>query len=82
VLDYTGPNCSRIEFSLCRNSDKHPYPKTLPKIDGKELDLNLKHNYRSPYMNNTVGSDIVTVTYGKRKWEYDFEKNTVTEISN
>ena len=79
VLDYTGPNCSRIEFFTCRNSDKDPYPKTLPEIDGKELDLNLKHNYSSPYMNNRVGSNVVTVTYGNRKWEYDFEKNTVTE---
>jgi len=81
VLDYTGPNSSRIEFLLCRDSDDHEeaYPKSLPKVDGVELDLNLKYNYRSPYMNNTVGSDIVTVSYGDRKWEYDFENNTVTE---
>ena len=79
-LDYTGPNCARIEFFLCRNSDENPYPKTLPKIDGKELDLNLKHNYKSPFMENEVGSDVVTVRYGARRWDYDFEKNTVTEI--
>jgi hypothetical protein len=79
VLDYTGPNSSRIEFFMCKNSDEDPYPKTLPKIDGKELDLNLKHNYKSPFINNIVGSDVVTITYGDRKWEYDFEKNTVTE---
>ncbi len=80
-LDYTGPNSARIEFFLCRNSDEDPYPKTLPKIDGKELDLNLTHNYKSPFMQNEVGSDIVTVRYGSRRWDYDFEKNTVTEIT-
>ncbi len=81
VLDYTGPNSARIEFFLCKDSDdfNEAYPKSLPRIDGKELDLNLKHNYRSPYMNNTVGSDVVTVSYGNRKWLYDFDKNTVTE---
>jgi hypothetical protein len=79
VVDYTGPNSSRIEFSMCKDSDENPYPKCLPKIDGEELDLNLKYNYRSPYLNNTVGSDVVTVSYGDSKWEYDFENNTVTE---
>ena len=80
VLDYTGPNSSRIEFFMCKNSDKDRYPKSLPKIDGKSLDLNLEHNYQSPYLNNKVGSDVVTVTYGDGKWNYDFEKNTITEI--
>ena len=79
-LDYTGPYSARIEFFLCKNSDEDPYPQTLPKIDGKELDLKLKHNYKSPFMENEVGSDIVTVRYGARRWDYDFEKNTVTEI--
>ena len=80
-LDYTGPNASRIEFFLCKDSDKAPYPKSLPKIDGKELDLNLTHNYKSPFMQNKVGSDIVTVRYGSRRWEYDFGRNTVTEMT-
>ena len=31
-------------------------------------------------MSNTVGSDIVTVRYGSRRWDYDFGKNTVTEV--
>jgi hypothetical protein len=79
-LDYTGPNSKRIEFWMCKNSTEGPYPQAPPKIDGKELDLNLKHNYQSPYLNNTVGSDIVTVRYGKREWEYDFDKNTVTMV--
>lgn len=26
------------------------------------------------------GSDIVTVKYGERTWEYDFGENTITEI--
>ena len=79
MLDYTGPNSKRIEFWMCQDSDKDPYPQSLPKIDGEELNLNLLHNYRSPYMNGVVGSDVVTVSYGNRKWEYDFEKNSVTE---
>ena len=80
-LDYTGPNSSRIEFFMCRDSEKDPYPRTLPKIDDKELDLSLKYNYRSPYVNNEVGSEIVTVSYGNRKWEYDFAENAITEVT-
>jgi len=33
-----------------------------------------------PYMQSKVGNDIVAVRYGKRRWDYDFAKNTVTEI--
>lgn len=53
----------------------------LPKIDGKTLDLDLKYNYKSPYMECKTGSDIVTVRYGKRRWDYDFGKNTITEAA-
>ncbi len=52
----------------------------LPKINGKTLDFDLKYNYRSPYMESKVGSEIVTVRYGQRRWDYDFGKNTITEI--
>ena len=79
-LDYTGPNSARIEFFLCKDSDTDPHPKSLPRIRGKELDLNLKHNYRSPYMTNDVGSDLLTVRYGSRRWDYDFGNSTVTEV--
>jgi hypothetical protein len=79
VLDYAGPNSSRIEFFLCKDSDEGPYPKSLPEIDGRELDLNLEYNYHSPYLSNKAGSDIVTVRYGARRWDYDFANNTVTE---
>lgn len=81
VLDYTGPQSSRIEFFLCRNSENfdEAYPQSLPRIDGAELDLTLRHNYQSPYLNNAVGNDVVTVSYGGRNWEYDFEDNTITE---
>lgn len=44
---------------------------------GYELDLNLEYNYRSPCMESEVGSDIVTVRYGDKRWDYDFAKNTV-----
>jgi len=53
----------------------------LPRIDGNTIDLNPKYAYRSPYLQNKAGSDIVTVSYGNRKWEYDFAKNTVTGIT-
>ena len=54
----------------------------LPRIDGKTLDLDLEYNYKSPYMVNKVGSDIVTVRYGYRKWDYDFAKNTIAEVGD
>ena len=56
-------------------------PFVLPKIEGKTLDLDLKCNYSSPYMQCKTGRDIVTVRYGKRRWDYDFAKNTVTEVA-
>ncbi len=52
----------------------------MPTIDGQILDLDLEYNYKSPYMTNKVGSDIVTVRYGDRKWEYDFGKNEVRPV--
>jgi hypothetical protein len=73
-LEYTGPNSPTIEFFL---SDD---PYVLPKIGGETLDLDLESNYKSPFMENKVGSDVVTVRYGKRRWDYDFGKNTVTEV--
>jgi hypothetical protein len=48
-------------------------------IDGKELDLNLQYNYKSPSMINKADDAIVTVRYGKRTWKYDFVKNAVSE---
>ena len=51
----------------------------LPKIDGKTIDLNPEYAYNSPSMQNKAGSAIVTVRYGSRRWDYDFDKNTVTE---
>ncbi len=53
----------------------------LPKIDGKTLDLDLKYNYKSPYMECKTGSDIVTLKYRDRRWDYDFGKNTITEAA-
>ena len=51
----------------------------LPKTNGKSIDLGMAHNYRSPCLESRADSDIVTVRYGKRRWEYDFGKNTVAE---
>ena len=55
--------------------------RRLPQINGKPIDLCEKYTYRSPYMENKAGSDIVTVRYGKRRWDYDFAKNSVTEVA-
>ena len=80
-VEYRGPKSSRLEFfamtPTMRKEEGEDY--ILPKIDGKTIDLNPEHAYSSPYMQNRAGSDVVTLRYGDRKWEYDFEKNTVTE---
>jgi HEAT repeat protein len=73
-VDYTGPHSSKVEFFT------QTKPFILPKVDGKTVDLDLKYNYQSPYMQNKVGSDVVNVSYGTRKWAYDFGRNTVTEV--
>jgi len=31
-------------------------------------------------LESKVGSDVVTVRYGSRRWDYDFAKNTITEV--
>ena len=80
VLDYTGPNSDRIEFFLNKDSNENPYPKQLPKINGRKLNLTPDYTYRSPFLENKVGSDIVTVRFGKRRWDYDFGDNSVTEV--
>lgn len=73
-LLYHGPNSAKIEFFLSTK------PYILPKIDGKTLDLDLKYNYKSPYMECRTGTDVVSVRYGDRTWQYDFGKNKVREI--
>lgn len=90
-VDYAGPNSSRLEFFADRYNqpalhlngpdlDKDPF--VLPIIDGKELNLDLEYNYRSPYMEARVGSDVVFVRYGDRQWNFDFSKIMVSEVSN
>ena len=80
---YHGPNSSKLEFFAMtpqlRKEEGNAY--ILPRIDGKTINLNPEYAYNSPYLQNKAGSDIVTVIYGKRKWEYDFGKNTVSEIT-
>ena len=31
-------------------------------------------------LQSKTGSEIVTARYGKRRWDYNFEENTITEI--
>jgi len=96
-VEYTGPNSSRLEFFADRynqeslhfksdspwgwelDPDKEPF--ILPRIDGKTIELDLEYNYSSPYMQCKMGSDIVTVRFGEKQWDYDFAKNTVTEVA-
>jgi hypothetical protein len=82
TLEYQGPNSAKVEFfSMTRQMRKQEgRPYTLPKLDCKTIDLNPEYAYDSPYMQNKAGSNIVTLSYGRRVWEYDFEKNTVTEV--
>jgi len=53
---------------------------TLPRINGKAIDVDPPYAYRSPYLLSKVGSDVVTVKYGSRKWEYHFGKNEVRVV--
>ena len=76
-LTYHGLNSSKLEFSLATREGE----QILPTIDGRTIDLDLEYSYKSPYMESRAGSDIVTVSFGSRKWEYDFEKNTVAEVA-
>lgn len=74
-LTYLGPKSSKLEFFLATSTGE----QVLPKIDGKTIDLDLKYSYKSPYLESAAGSDRVTVSYGAKKWLYDFKNNTVTE---
>jgi hypothetical protein len=82
-VEYRGPNSSRLEFFAMtprmRKEEGKDY--ILPKIDGKTVDLDPEYAYSSPYMQNKAGSDIVTVSYGDRKWEYDYAKNQIKEVT-
>jgi len=83
-VEYRGPNSSKGEFFAMtpkmRKEEGKEY--VLPTIDGETVDLNPEYAYSSPYMQNKAGSDIVTVRYGSRRWNYDFYKNTVTEVND
>lgn len=53
----------------------------LPNFDGKTIDPNPEYTYSSPYIQRKEGSDVVTVKYRGRTWEYDFERNTVAGLA-
>jgi len=81
-VEYRGPNSSRLEFFAMTPAMRKDEGKAyiLPKVEDKTIDLNPEYAYSSPYLQNKAGSEIVAVRYGRRKWEYDFEQNTVTEV--
>ena len=79
-VEYHGPNSAKIEFfpmTPARLQAGEAY--TLPTVNGKTIDLNPEYGYYSPYMQRKEGSDIITLIYGDRKWEYHFKNSTVTE---
>ncbi len=92
-VDYTGPHAARLEFFADRYNDetmnykggswvfdatKEPF--TLPRIDGKELNFDLEHNYYSPYMKCKTDSGYqVDITFGDRKWVYDLATATASQ---
>jgi hypothetical protein len=82
-VEYRGPNSSKIEFFAMTPTMRKEEGKEyiLPKINGKTIDLNPEYAYSSPYMQNKAVSAIVTVRYGNRQWEYDFDKNEITEVT-
>jgi len=71
-VEYTGPNSGKLEFFTKTD------PFILPKIDGKEIDLELEFTYRSPYMENKAGADLITIRFQEKRWDYDFARKTVT----
>ena len=69
-VEYTGPNSSKLEFFTSID------PYILPRIDNRELVLESEYVYRSPYMENKTGDDLITVRFGQRQWDYDFANST------
>lgn len=80
-VEYHGPNSSNIEFfammPTMRKEEGRNY--VLPRVAGKTVDLDPAYGYRSPYMQNKAGSEIVTVKYGERAWDYDFGQNEIRQ---
>lgn len=79
AVSYKGPNSAKLEFFAmtpeARKEEAKPY--ALPRINGKNIDLNPELTYNSPYMNSKAGSSIFTLSYAKRRWLYDFDKNEI-----
>jgi autotransporter-associated beta strand protein len=51
---------------------------TLPRLNGKSLDLNTSYTYSGPYLHSSFASDTITASYGGVQTVYDFAANTVT----
>jgi hypothetical protein len=81
-VEYKGPNSAKLELVCAgpqHQQDDVNIP--LPKINGKAVEFDTGYRYHSPYMESKAGSDVVTVRYGDKRWDYDFAKNTVREVS-
>lgn len=65
-----GATRTRIEAWLYDGG--HPERFTLPRVDGKAIDLRPPMTYQSPYLKGRFGSDQITVTVGSVKQQLDF----------
>jgi len=86
-LEYHGPKSAKLEF-VAMTPERRKNGRTIleeyifPKINGTTVDLNPEYAYDSPYLRRQEGSDIVTLSYGDRSWEYDFAESTITEVTS
>ena len=81
-VEYQGPNSAELEFfPMATQELRSGKTYTLPKVNGKTVDLNPEYSYYSPYLQKKEGSNVVTVRYGRRRWEYDFGESTITETT-
>jgi hypothetical protein len=65
-----GPGNSRLEVALYDGDDPERF--SLPRINGKPIDLRPPTTYQSPYLNGEFGSDQISVTVGPVKRLLDF----------
>jgi hypothetical protein len=55
-----------------RYDARSPQSFTLPRINGKPLDLHPAAAYESPFLKGDFGGDRFEITVGPLKWVLDF----------
>ncbi|MEI7729154.1 MAG: hypothetical protein WCO56_06265 [Verrucomicrobiota bacterium] len=72
-VDYQfGPVANHLEVTLY--DAKAPDHFSLPRINGKPVDLRPAKTYQSPYLNGDFGSDKISVSVGPLHRQLDFSK--------